>query len=138
MTTRWSHGSRTRLTKNDRIKNPMEIAQALYELGVRDDTLTSEEKEHLDAQGYLPLRGLLTPAQVEALCSRQEELLSEEGDRAGLEVHQEAGTDRLSDLINKGTAYHVVITHPKLLAAVSHVLKGDLKLSSLNSRAALP
>ncbi len=116
----------------------MDIKQALYELGVRDDTLTPDEKAFLDREGYLPLRGLLSAEQVEALRKRQEELLAEEGDQAGLEVHQEKGTDRLSDLINKGTAYHVVITHPRLLAAIAHVLNGDLKLSSLNSRAALP
>jgi ectoine hydroxylase-related dioxygenase (phytanoyl-CoA dioxygenase family) len=34
--------------------------------------------------------------------------------------------------------FHVVITHPRLLAGIAHVLKSDLKLSSLNSRAALP
>jgi ectoine hydroxylase-related dioxygenase (phytanoyl-CoA dioxygenase family) len=116
----------------------MDIKEALYALGVRDDTLTQEEKEFLDTNGYLPLRGLMTQEQVEAICKRQRELLAEEGDQAGLEVHQEAGTDRLSDLINKGTVYHVVITHPRLLAAIAHVLKGDLKLSSLNSRAAHP
>lgn len=116
----------------------MEIAEALHELGVRDDTLTAEEKAHLDREGYLPLPGLLSMEHVEALRKRQEELLAVEGGEAGKEVHQEAGTDRLSDLINKGAVYHVVITHPRLLAGVAHVLKGDLKLSSLNSRAALP
>lgn len=116
----------------------MTIQEALVELGVRDDTLTQDEKDFLDENGYLPLRGLLSPEQVEAIRARQEELLAEEGEQAGLEVHQEAGTDRLSDLINKGTVYHVVITHPRLLAAVAHVLQGDLKLSSLNSRAAHP
>jgi ectoine hydroxylase-related dioxygenase (phytanoyl-CoA dioxygenase family) len=116
----------------------MDIAEALAELGVREDTLTTEEKQFLDTQGYLPLRGMLTAEQIEAFRKRQEELLSEEGDQAGLEVHQEVGTDRLSDLINKGDMYHVAIKHPRLLAAIAHVLKGDLKLSSLNSRAALP
>lgn len=116
----------------------MNIQEALYELGVRNDTLSAQEKEFLDKNGYLPLGKILSDEQVEGLRKRQEELLAEEGDKAGLEVHQEAGTDRLSDLINKGTIYHVVITHPRLLAAIAHVLKGDLKLSSLNSRAALP
>jgi ectoine hydroxylase-related dioxygenase (phytanoyl-CoA dioxygenase family) len=116
----------------------MNIAEALYELGVREDTLTADEKAQLDRDGYLPLRGLMTMDQVEAIRQRQAELLAAEGENAGKEVHQEAGADRLSDLINKGAMYHVVITHPKLLAGIAHVLKGDLKLSSLNSRAALP
>jgi Phytanoyl-CoA dioxygenase (PhyH) len=116
----------------------MNIAEALYELGVRQDTLTTEEKDFLDREGYLPMRGILTPEHVEALRRRQDELLAAEGEDAGKEVHQEAGADRLSDLINKGDVYHVVITHPRVLAGIAHVLGGDLKLSSLNSRAALP
>lgn len=116
----------------------MDIREALFALGVRDDTLTAEEKAFLDDNGYLPLRGVLSAQQVEAIRQREAELLAAEGDRAGLEVHQEAGTNRLADLINKGTMYHVVLCQPRVLAAIAHVLQYDLKLSSLNSRAALP
>lgn len=116
----------------------MEIREALAALGVREDTLTSEEKHQLDERGYLPLRGIMTPEQVAAICARQKELLEEEGDKAGTEVHQEKGTNRLSDLINKGTMFHIVLTQPRVLAAIAHVLEYDLKLSSLNSRNALP
>ena len=116
----------------------MNITQALAELGVSDDTLTEEEKAQLDRDGYLPLRGVLSAEQVEALRARQAELLADEGEDAGKEVHQEAGTDRLSDLINKGDIYHVVLTTPRVLAGIAHVLNNDLKLSSLNSRSALP
>ncbi|HLK61245.1 MAG TPA: phytanoyl-CoA dioxygenase family protein [Chthonomonadaceae bacterium] len=116
----------------------MDIKEALYELGVRDDTITPAEKEQLDQDGYLPLKGILSPEQVEAIKQRQTELLEAEGDKAGTEVHQEKGTDRLSDLINKGTMFHVVITQPRVLACIAHVLDYDLKLSSLNSRNALP
>src|SRR5262249_27778003 len=56
----------------------------------------------------------------------------------GKEVHQEAGTDRLSDLVNKGEMFEVCFTNPRVLAAIAHVLRNDLKLSSLNFRAALP
>lgn len=116
----------------------MNITQALRTLGVRDDLLTADEKSRLDTDGYLPLPGLLTREQVEAMRQRQAELLAEEGENAGKEVHQEAGTDRLSNLINKGRLFHVVLHHPRFLAAIAHVLDGDLKLSSLNSRNALP
>ena len=116
----------------------MNIAQALYELGVRDDTLSSAEKAQLDQDGYLPISGMLTMAQVEVLRQRNAELLDAEGDLAGTEVHQEAGTDRLSNLINKGDIYHIVLTTPRILAGIAHVLHNDLKLSSLNSRSALP
>ena len=116
----------------------MNIEQALHEIGVRDNTLSTEEKAQLDRDGYLPLRGVLNAAQIEALRTTQAALLADEGENAGKEVHQEAGTDRLSDLINKSDLYHVVLTTPRVLAGIAHVLGNDLKLSSLNSRSALP
>jgi ectoine hydroxylase-related dioxygenase (phytanoyl-CoA dioxygenase family) len=116
----------------------MTTAEALYALGVREDTLTAAEKEQLDRDGYLPLYDILTREQIEAINVRLRELLAEEGTEAGKEVHQEAGTDRLSDLVNKSPLFEVCFTHPRLLAGIAHVLGGDLKLSSLNFRAALP
>jgi hypothetical protein len=112
--------------------------EALEELGVRPDTLTQQEKDQLDRDGFLPLSGILTAEHVDSLRARARELLQAEGDRAGVEVHQEAGTERLSDLVNKGTEFDICYTHPRVLAAMAHVLAGDFKMSSLNYRAALP
>ena len=114
------------------------IADALHTLGVREDTLSPQEKEQLDRQGYLPLAGVVSGATLEALRGRIGELTLVEGADGGKEVHREAGTDRLSDLINKGEVFDICFTHPRVLAAAAHVLGGDLKLSSLNARAALP
>ena len=116
----------------------MNIKEALNALGVRETNLTPDEIQFLDREGYLPLPGILSADEIDALRNRQAELLAAEGDSAGKEVHQEAGTDRLSDLINKGAVYHVILRHPKVLAAVAHVLQNDFYLSSLNSRSALP
>lgn len=116
----------------------MEIQQALTELGVSDNILSPEEKTFLDENGYLPLPGILPEDVRAAMVRRVDELAAMEGDKAGSEVHQEAGTTRLSDLVNKDSIFEVCFTHPKVLAAISHVLGGDLKLSSLNFRAALP
>jgi ectoine hydroxylase-related dioxygenase (phytanoyl-CoA dioxygenase family) len=116
----------------------MNIQQTLQQLGVRADTLTQAEKEQLGRDGYLPLSGILTPAQVAQFGARLDELVRIEGDEAGKEVHQEAGTDRLSDLVNKDAMFDLCFTHPRVLAAISHVLSGEFKLSSLNFRAALP
>lgn len=113
----------------------MEVA--LRELGVRDDTLTDDEKARLDRDGYLPLFGVLSAEDVDALNRRLTELIAAEGDRAGLEVHQETGTNRLADLVNKDPLFEVCFSHPRVLAAIRHVL-GEFRLSSLNSRAALP
>lgn len=116
----------------------MTILEALTKLGVSQDMLTDEERAQLDRDGFLKVEGVLSPAEVEAACNRLDELLAAEGDDAGKEVHQEAGTDRLADLVNKGAEFDIFYTHAKVLAAISHVLKGDLKLSSLNARFARP
>ena len=72
------------------------------------------------------------------ITQRTDELIALEGQDAGKEVHQETGTTRLSDLVNKDPLFEICFTHPRVLAAIAHVLGGDLKLSSLNFRAALP
>ncbi|HEY3233040.1 MAG TPA: phytanoyl-CoA dioxygenase family protein [Roseiflexaceae bacterium] len=103
----------------------MNIKSALEALGVRDDTLTQAERDTLDHDGFLPLPGILTERQIVAFGTRLDELLASEGDDAGKEVHQEARTDRLSDLVNKGEIFEVCFTHPRVLAAVTHVLGAD-------------
>ena len=102
------------------------------------DALTSDEKARLDQDGFLVIPNILDAAQIQAIAARLDELLNAEGEEAGKEVHQEAGTDRLADLVNKGEVFDIFYQHPKVLAAIAHVLKGDLKLSSLNARFARP
>jgi ectoine hydroxylase-related dioxygenase (phytanoyl-CoA dioxygenase family) len=114
----------------------MDMATALADLGVAAGSIDKETRSRLDRDGYAPLAGVLSVAQLAVIRARLGELLAAEGDRAGLEVHQEKGTDRLADLVNKDPAFEVCFTDPRLLACVAHVL-GEFKLSSLNFRAAL-
>ncbi len=113
------------------------MATALAELGVTQDTLAGGTRERLDLDGYAVLPAVLSEQELEAIRTRLAELLVAEGDQAGLEVHQEAGTNRLADLVNKGPMFKPCFTDPRLLACVGHVL-GEFKLSSLNFREALP
>jgi ectoine hydroxylase-related dioxygenase (phytanoyl-CoA dioxygenase family) len=115
----------------------MDMATALAELGVTERTLDAATKERLDRDGYAALPAILTDEQIADLRARIAELTAAEGESAGREVHQEAGTDRLADLVNKDSIFEVCFTDPTVLACVAHVL-GDFKLSSLNSRTALP
>ena len=115
----------------------MDMATALADLGVSAGSIDGEMRSRLDRDGYAPLPGVLSAAQLAVIQARLGELLAAEGDRAGLEVHQEEGTDRLANLVNKDPAFEVCFTDPRLLACVAHVL-GEFKLSSLNFRAALP
>lgn len=114
------------------------IQEALVSMGVNEDTLSAEDKNNLDVNGYVAFENILDTAWLERLRDKYEELMEKEGQSAGIEVHQEAGTRRLSDLVNKGEIFDGVYTHPKILAAVFHVLQREFKLSSLNARDALP
>src|ERR1700757_4483965 len=115
----------------------MDMAIALGDLGVTAGSIGDETRERLDRDGYTPLEGVLSEQRLMAMRERVAELLAAEGERAGLEVHQEAGTDRLADLVNKDPVFEICFTEPRVLACVAHVL-GEFKLSSLNFRAALP
>jgi ectoine hydroxylase-related dioxygenase (phytanoyl-CoA dioxygenase family) len=112
---------------------------ALVRLGATPDLLSESDRRQLNDVGFLVMEDVLDGSQVEAIRARFDELVALEGDRAGTEVHQEAGTNRVSDLVNKGDVFDRCWTHPKQLAAIAHVLGGrEMKLSSLNGRAALP
>jgi ectoine hydroxylase-related dioxygenase (phytanoyl-CoA dioxygenase family) len=115
----------------------MDSATALRELGVAGGLLTAAERARLDEDGFLPLPGILSDEQLQVIRDRLAGLSAAEGDQAGTEVHQEEGTDRLADLVNKDPVFEVCFTSPRVLAGVAHVL-GDFTLSSLNSRAARP
>ncbi len=115
------------------------MTAALAGLGVTAATLDARTREKLDRDGYAALPGVLSGEQVARTRARLAELLAAEGDQAGREVHryQEAGSDRLADLVNKDPVFEPCFTDPRVLACVAHVL-GEFRLSSLNSRAALP
>ncbi len=75
----------------------MNIDEALAVLGVCSTTLADEETMRLDRDGFLPLPSILSASQIDAFRARLDDLVALEGEQAGKEVHQEAGTDRLAD-----------------------------------------
>lgn len=123
-----------------------EIENTLSALGVTDQTLTSEEKVSLDQEGYLNLGQLLSSSQLKDINDHVTALMKHEGDLAGVELAAsphikhptEPGVDRLADLVNKGAIFDLFYTHPKVLAGIAQVLGPNIKLSSLNYRAANP
>lgn len=108
--------------------------------------LSKEEMEILDKQGYLALGQLLSPAHVDKVNKRIDQLIRSEGEDAGSELFEskyirhpkEAGADRLADLVNKGPVFDIFYTHHRVLSAITAVLGNHYKLSSLNYRAAKP
>lgn len=108
--------------------------------------LTKDEQEFLDQNGYLNLGVLLDKTQVDRINARIEQLMNQEGEKAGSELFdskyirhpKEEGADRLADLVNKGEEFDIFYTHPRVLAGIEGVLGKSYKLSSLNYRAAKP
>jgi ectoine hydroxylase-related dioxygenase (phytanoyl-CoA dioxygenase family) len=115
------------------------MAVCLEELGVKDSLVSDEQYRFLDTYGYLILPGALEASTVSALRARFDDLVSSEGDRAGSEVSQEEGSDRLANLVDKDPRFDSCWTYPPQLAAVNHVFAGhDFKLHSVNGRSAHP
>jgi ectoine hydroxylase-related dioxygenase (phytanoyl-CoA dioxygenase family) len=115
----------------------MDILSALKETGVTESTLSQKEMDILDIDGYIVFPNLIDPIWLEELRYLFDKNIQKEGVNAGKEVHQEKGARRLADMVNKGTAFDKIYTHPKVLAAVYHVIGREFKLSSLNGRDAL-
>ena len=84
--------------------------------------LSDEQLELLDEKGYLILPAALDPASIDAL---RVALRRTSGTRRrcgrGIEVSQEAGSDRLANLVDKDPLFDRCWTYPPQLAAVSHV-----------------
>lgn len=92
----------------------------------------------LDRDGFVVLPGILSAPAIAGLNERIAQLVAAEGAQAGIEVHQEAGTSRLANLVDKGACFRACLAEPRVAACIDHVLAGDWRLSALNYRAALP
>jgi hypothetical protein len=99
----------------------MEFRQALYELGVRDDTLSTAERQQLDRDGYLLLEGIFTRQQAGRMFAEHKRLWEIE------KTGQEGGEDTVTNAQNKcgSDVYDICFTHPRVLAAVGHVLQEE-------------
>ncbi len=100
--------------------------------------LSERAKQQLDADGFLPFPGLISPELLERLRLRVELLFEEEGENAGSEFKREPGTRRLSNVVNKGAIFERAMETPEVLECMAHVLGPEFKLSSLNVRSANP
>ncbi|HXU56163.1 MAG TPA: phytanoyl-CoA dioxygenase family protein [Casimicrobiaceae bacterium] len=100
--------------------------------------LAPSEKKQLDELGYLVLPGFVPPPMLAALRDRVEALWEQEGSEAGSEFRHEPGARRLANLVDKGAIFAEVVSMPKILECVEHVIGPSYKLSSLNARSTNP
>ena len=100
--------------------------------------VTEKDRQLLQDQGYLILRGLIDAAFLAELRERTEQLIAMEGADAGSEFKKEPGAIRLANLVDKGKVFERVVSHPVVLEAMAAVLGPQFKLSSLNYRSTNP
>ena len=86
----------------------MDIGQALEDLDATGNALPEQNRVELDEKGYTVLPGVMDGKWLAELRERFEGLCEAEGIAAGIEVHQEEGTRRLADLVNKGPVFDLV------------------------------
>jgi hypothetical protein len=97
-------------------------------------TAPTDARRELAERGFTRLPGVLDAARRERIAERLEELLAEEGERAGSEFRQEPGAPRLANLADKGDLFVACVLEPAVVELVSHVLGPRFKLSSLKLR----
>jgi ectoine hydroxylase-related dioxygenase (phytanoyl-CoA dioxygenase family) len=96
--------------------------------------MDEKERRQLDEQGYLIFKKVLSPAEIETLLSRLEELWSIEGEHAGAENYIEAGVRRLANLANKGEIFRALYAHLDVLDVVETVMGPDMRVAMVNAR----
>lgn len=112
---------------------------ALRRMGVSEANLTDEERRCLDEDGFVVLENVAAPEVVEQMresifgvIERVRQSGPTEGERA--QCYFVDDETLIKDLLNKGPIFLLAISHPRVLAAVDHVLKSDLKLSYMHMR----
>jgi len=100
--------------------------------------MTPTERYSLDTLGYVVVEKVLAPDTLEQVRNQVEHLYALEGENAGSEFRQEAGSRRLANLVDKGEIFQQLAATPRILELVSHVLGDQFKLSSFNGRSANP
>src|SRR5437773_397004 len=111
------------------------IEDALSQCGVTETTLTRGEKEALDHHGYLVLPAVVDATWLDRLRAAFERTIGQGQQTASA---KQSGTRHVGDLANKDAAFDSVYTHPKVLAAVYHVLGCSFRVFQLSGRDPLP
>ncbi len=120
-----------------------EIEFAMDQLGLTDDdngVLSDAEKESLDGDGYVNLGPLLDADQLQKMRDRYDAAIEEEGARP--ENAEKRGIGRLADTVvkpmNRDGLLDPLFMHPRLLAAVRHILGVHLKYIGSNYHCPMP
>jgi ectoine hydroxylase-related dioxygenase (phytanoyl-CoA dioxygenase family) len=110
------------------------VDDILAQCGVTGATLSQVERDALDRDGYFIAAGLTDAGWLESLRAGFESADEKEGHGPV----NDSGTRHINDLVNRDPVFIAVYTHPKILAAVYHVLRCPFRLGQINGRDPLP
>lgn len=110
------------------------VEEILRECGVTQTSLSQREAEALDRDGYVVMTGVIDAHWLSSLRAAFESGSAANDHKP---VVKESGTRHIDDLVNN-KAFDEVYTHPRLLAAVHHVLECPFRLGQLHGRDPLP
>ncbi len=91
----------------------------------------------LSEEGYVVLPDMIDAETLAALREAFDAIVELEGKSAAREHHQETGTHRIANLVNKGRIFENAWCHPLVLSCCAHMFGRPFKLSSCNGREAL-
>jgi hypothetical protein len=94
------------------------------------DLLTTTERQRLDDDGYVALANIVQPERLKAMRDRLEELLA-------VTEQTHAGTLIVKGLLDE-EIFDAAWSHPRVLAAVRHVLGDGCRLIGVASRGIRP
>lgn len=101
-------------------------------------TIDQQLQQQLEQDGFCLFPNYIPRSMLDEMRRRCDELWEDEGENAGSEFRQEAGTRRLANLVDKGEVFERMVVMPQILGGVRAVLGPRFKLSSLNARSANP
>jgi ectoine hydroxylase-related dioxygenase (phytanoyl-CoA dioxygenase family) len=123
-------------------RSALAFEAALAELGVAASTLIDAERRALDGDGFVVLRDAMTPDECATLRDEFERAVAEAASAPPAApapgMREETGTRHVAGLLSRGTLFRKVAFHPRVLAAVWHVLRRDFFLPGLAGRDPLP
>jgi ectoine hydroxylase-related dioxygenase (phytanoyl-CoA dioxygenase family) len=105
----------------------MDFQAALQDLGVHAGLLSDDERRALDTDGFVILHGVVDATTLARLRAAMEEAFAAE--RAA------PGGGRDCDLLeSRSPAFDICLTHPRIQAAIAHILRGDFTSSGVHAR----
>jgi ectoine hydroxylase-related dioxygenase (phytanoyl-CoA dioxygenase family) len=120
---------------------------ALDSLGATPEVLPGEVRSALDNDGFAVLPGVLSAAEIAAMNARLDGVIEAARQLCGTDPRRNpypryAAFDEdevvLKDLANRGHEFDIAFSHPRVMAAVRHVLGDDMKVSYLHMRQPAP